>query len=782
MPAAPDAATNAAANTSDTTDSEPEVEIPIDDEIPELSEVIVITAQKREERLVDVPLAVTALSGATIEDNFVNSLESLPRLVPTLTFRKGTTTRNSALFLRGIGTISFSIAAEPSVATVIDGVVYARSGQAFSDMFDVERVEVLRGPQGTLFGKNASAGVINFVTRRPRGELEAEVTMEAFGDDEYRTRAMVSGPVAEGLRARLTGFYGYFDGHVENVYLDEQVNGYSRQGARGLFEWIPPLNAVDLMLTMIADYGRSEDDCCAELLGFGDGPLDPTVQEVLNPAALGGPEARIVDQNLRSRSEDETGGVSLQADLGALGHTFTSISAYREWDNIEIRDGDFLSAGAPYVRTADTPSPFELHDLGVQEFRQFSQELRIMSPAGRRLEYQAGLFYFRVESDRRFTRNDITCVDSSLSPDDTGVAPCLEGLSSFEFPSATATMGSQFDNYSVFGQGLFRITDALRVTGGLRFTRDELSYFHSRVNPTGVGGPGVRVGDFPGPELGMGSQYTGETSENGVTGRAVLQYQVYEDVSVFGSYARGYKGPAFNVFFNFSEQSSLPIAAETSDAFELGVKGTLPRLGLYASVTGFYQQFDNFQANNFVEFEGTIITALTNAGTVSTKGIEAEVSGSPTRDLQLSGSVAYVDAQIDKFNTDPTDPMSDDRAGEPLPLSPDWKLSIGANYRLPRDLLAKWNIGFGSQLSWQSSQYSDLGANSDLRIDSYALWDANLRFASKDDRLSLTFLVRNLLDEHFATLITPGGPGGSFRHQVPRDAHRYGGISLTARL
>lgn len=764
------------ANSSDSSD-EVSAGDGLDDEALDLegAEVIIVTSQKREERLVDVPLAVTALSGSAVEDSASNTVESLPRLIPTLTFRKGTTTRNSALFLRGVGTISFSIAAEPSVSTVVDGVVYSRSGQAFSDLYDIERIEVLRGPQGTLFGKNASAGVLNMISRRPKNTFEADITMAAFGDSEYRTSATMSGPIGKDVRGRFTGFYGYMDGYVDNVHLGEMVNGYQRQGGRGLLEWTPSFSPRPLLITVIGDYGRGEDDCCAELLSLPDEPgesVNVVLDQIGRDTGALGPDQLIVSQNLRSQTRDESAGLSVQANLEIGKHALTSITAYRGWSNTEIRDGDFLSGGASHVGV------FELHDTGVQSFGQFSQELRLTSPAGRRFEYQAGLFLFLLNSNRTFTRQDITCADSQLAPDATGLAPCEPGQATIAFPTATAIMSSDFDNYAAFGQGLVRLTDKLRFTGGLRLTRDTVGFQHRRFNPTGEAGPGVRDADFPGPD---GEFYTDSTSALGVSGRAVLQFDLKPDINIFSSYARGYKGPAYNVFFNFSENNSLPIDPETSNAVELGIKGALPGARLYFSATGFYQQFDNFQANNFIDLDGTIITTLTNAGTVSTKGVELELSAQPVTGLRLSGGLAYVDAQIDEFNVVDGAPDADTRVGEELPLSPDWKLSVGGDYRLPLGG-SPVSVTLGTQYAWQSEQYSNLGANPDLLIAGYGMWDARITLASKNERISLALIGRNLLDQHFSTLITPGGPAGTFRHQVPRDAHRFFGASLRGRL
>lgn len=750
----------------------------------EAVEEIVVTSQRRQERLVDVPLSVSAFSGDFLEQSFAFNLESLERLVPSLSFRKGTTTRNSALVLRGIGTISFSIAAEPSVSTVVDGVVMARSGQAFADMYDLERIEVLRGPQGTLFGKNASAGLINMTTRRPSDELEAEVELSAFEDDEYRARLSVAGALSDSMRVRITGFFGSFDGHIRNVFLRENVNGYSRQGVRGLFELTP---LEDLTLTFIADYGSAGDDCCAEVVGTP--PADPSspegfaVNDALANARPRGDEGRRVSQNLRTQNRDETYGFSLQADWALGDLTLTSITAFRRWDNTEIRDGDFLSVGASAVgsfnaNNAFVNAPFELHDRGVQEFRQFSQELRLASPAEQFIAYQGGLFFFRVESDRTFNRRDALCTASTLPVDGRGVQPCLEGASTFAFPEATAEFGSTFTNYAAFGQVTGNLGERVRVLAGARLTRDEVSFFHQRQNPSGLAGPGVRLGTFPPPELGRGDVYRDETDAWGVSARVVAQYRFLDSTQAFASYARGYKGPAFNVFFNFTENNGAPLDPETSDAFELGLKGSVIEDRVYFSLTGFYQLLDNFQANNFVELGGTTITTLDNAGEVFTRGFELETRARPVSNLELSGSVAFADARVDAFDAAEG---GTDRADEELPLSPDWMLTFTGDYRLPFEVLPFF-VDVGTQFSWRSEQFSDFGEDPALRIAPYGIWDATLRFTSSDQRVSVAMLVRNILDDSFASLITSPGPGRSTRFLIPREAQRYVGASLRVKL
>ena len=232
-------------------------------------EEIIVTAQKVEENVQDVPIAITAVSGDRLIQAGVISLENISTVVPSVTFRKGTTSANSAIVMRGVGTISFSVAAEPSVSTVVDGVVLSRSGQAFMDLVDLQRLEVLRGPQGTLFGRNASAGLVNIVSKGGTDTFEAEASADWFEGEEYRLRAAISGPLGENLSARLTGFYGSFDGNITNINggRNDKVNGYERYGVRGIMDYDDGGNTVRL----IADYYKADDDCCVDVTGASRG-------------------------------------------------------------------------------------------------------------------------------------------------------------------------------------------------------------------------------------------------------------------------------------------------------------------------------------------------------------------------------------------------------------------------------------------------------------------------------------------------------------------------------
>lgn len=431
-------------------------------ETAENSGEIIVTAQKRSERLQDVPLAVTVVSGDTLAATGKVSLEGAQYLVPTLNFLKSGTTLNQSLFLRGVGTANFSIAGEPSVSTVLDGVVYSRAGEAFSDLLDIERLEVLRGPQGTLFGKNASAGVINIVSKRPTREFSGYGELGFFTDTEYRARGVVNVPLAENVWSRLSGYYSNYDGNIRNVTRNTLVNGWEHYGGRLQIEAEP---TSDLSLMFIADYHRNNDDCCAEVIGTppiagATGLPTTNASTAALPTPLGD-ATRQVAQNLITATRETGYGFSLQADYTVAEHVVTSITSYRNWSNTEIRDGDWL------------PMAFigfnQLHDFGPQTGHTVTQEIRLTSPGKQFFDYVIGGFYSSAVSERTFTRDVVRCTAAVGAIIPAGsLTPCSSPLAApSTFPSGTATFGSTFDNIAFFGQGTLNIASWVRLIGGV---------------------------------------------------------------------------------------------------------------------------------------------------------------------------------------------------------------------------------------------------------------------------------------------------------------------------
>jgi iron complex outermembrane receptor protein len=744
-------------------------------------EEIIVTSQKVEENVQDVPIAITAVSGDRLTQAVVFSLENISTVIPSVTFRKGTTSANSAIVMRGVGTISFSVAAEPSVSTVVDGVVLSRSGQAFMDLVDLERLEVLRGPQGTLFGRNASAGLVNIVSKGGTDDLQAEASADWFEGEEYRLRAAISGPLGENLSARLTGFYGSFDGNITNINANASgarnntVNGYERYGVRGLVDFDNGPTKVRL----IADYYKADDDCCADVTGVSRGNAAQDAELGLPGGPAQGENQRFINHNFVTRTEDEQWSLTATGDFEISdSHTLSAVLGYRNWFNRELREGDFL----PRALTTQG----ELHDTGVVKTEQLSAEIRIASDQTKSFFYQAGVFAWQSDNTQDFTRNNVTCTTSTLPATPSGAVPCnLNDTVNTLFPTATSRSDVSSQNFAVFSQATYRFTDQLSLTGGLRYTWDDLEFTHvrapgvNRTNGLPATGPGVVANPAGGLITTPGGNGTntsaGSTTNGNLSGRAVIQYEPSEDVMLYGSYTRGYKGPAFNVFFNHTAPfNSQPIDEELSDSFEIGAKTQFLDNRVQLNVAAFSVKYDGFQANNFVVVNGATVSNLTNAGTVKSEGFEADLVVSAVDGLNLRASAAYADARVTEFNANPLTNAPDARNGTQLPLAPKFVYTLGGDYT--RDLGDTAVLYLNTDYRHTSTQFSDLGEAG--RIDPYGIWNASIGFSDMDDKYRLTFHVRNITDDSYVLLNVENGR----RLQIPRDADRYFGISLRARM
>lgn len=753
-----------------------------------LVEKITVTAQKRVEKLSEVPVAVSVLRSDQIDAAFANNVESLQSLVPSVSFRKGNTTRNSALTVRGIGTISFSIAAEPSISTVVDGVVLGRSGQAFVDLYDLERVEVLRGPQGTLFGKNASAGAVNITTKRPTDGFEGNLEVSLFQDDEYKIKAGVSGGLTDNAYGSITLLKSGFDGYIKNVFNNETTSGYDKEGIRAMLN-VEAGDETDLLF--IFENVESDDDCCADLELTPSG-RNPNSEAAPNSSGSGDfdLDQRLIDHDFETRTIDKTTSFSMQVDTIWGDHEFTSITAYRNWENTEFREGDFTSIAG------DSPEPvfgvpFQLHDIGPQEWRQTSQEFRLASPVGGAFDYQIGFFWWNQKSERNFTR-DASCQNNNgqfpaaiatyLSdvvgidnPTDEQVNQFIEdeGLTcgANDIVSATAFMETEFDNWALFADTKYHVSDDLRLLFGIRYTDDEVSFSHNRRSNDQYSRTGVGVRAF-------GTDFAGETDESNVSIKAGVQYDLNDNSMTYFTYSQGYKGPAFNVFYNMSEKDTLPISDETSDAFELGYKYASNDFIFNAAV--FRTEIDGFQANNPELLDGVFITRLTNAGSVVTEGFEFDFIWQATDNLNLYGGLASVDAEVDEFRCPVGLDTCDGSSGADLPFSPDLKYSLAGDYT--------WELDNMEVILNASYVYTDeiyaggpggtADNNPELLLPDYAILNASLAFSFDDDAYRVSIIGKNLTDEQYVTTYS----GDGFRYQIPRDADRYFGVQFRARF
>lgn len=330
-------------------------------------ETVTITATKRVQPLQSTPIAISVISGGVLEEANLNNLGAIQAQIPAVTFRANASSKDTSLFIRGVGTISTSPGVEPTVATVIDGVVTGRPGQAMLDLVDVERIEVLRGPQGTLFGRNASAGVINIVTKSPSKALTGYADLSVFQGSEHRVRLGVAGG-NDLVRGSLAVMNAQWDGLITNVFDGSTTGGYKRDGVRARVDVTP---SKDLKIALIADNSNGTDHTPGGVPVSTDVRAYPSLVVTQNPlfgAAVApvAPSAtnRQINNNLNTTVTDKNKGLSAQVDYTFAGLQFTSITAYRTWKNVANPDGDRLSSV--------TRNFAQSHDLGILDFKQLT--------------------------------------------------------------------------------------------------------------------------------------------------------------------------------------------------------------------------------------------------------------------------------------------------------------------------------------------------------------------------------------------------------------------------
>ena len=497
------------------------------------------------------------------------------------------------------------------------------------------------------------------------------------------------------------------------------------------------------------------DNASADIVGYAT-PGNAIIAQ-LSPVVTG-PENRTISNDQAPATKDTNWGVSASIDYKIADFTLTSITAYRGWGNTELRDGDYTSILGHVVNNGNAS-----RDFGVLDFNQISQEVRLASPTGQFLEYVVGGYYYHTDQDNYFNRYTTRCTATTLAAGACGPTSTYSVIA-----NGTANFNTQLTNYAAFGQATLNFSDKLRGIVGIRSSHDEVKYDFARVSVT----PTV---DAPGVRANFASK--GKVSKQGTSGRIGLQYDLSDTITTYANYARGYKGPAVNVFFNMRAFDTLPLDPETSDAFEIGAKTKLFENRLVLNVAAFDSKYKGFQTTSFDTVAGTIVSRLINAGDVSTKGLEFDFNARPTPQLTLSGGGAFTEAKIDKFTCPVGSPAScAAHDGRPLPYAPKVKLSGSADYQLATPSLP-FDIGLNTGYSWQSETQYDIDQSPLAIQKAYGIWDASISLLDRKDRYRVSLVGKNLTDQYYTSIKIPGG---FVRQQVPRDAERYFGLTLRA--
>ena len=682
-------------------------------------EEVIVTAQKREQNLQDIPIAVTAFSAADIERQNFSNIAQLANFTPNVIFDTTTSisglSSGAAVFIRGIGQIDFGLTTDPGVGTYVDGVYMSRSVGGVLDTLDVERIEILRGPQGTLFGRNTMGGAVNITSQRPGREFGglAELTLGEF--DRIDARAAVDLPLGDALGLRLSASSKQREGYVDRLLVGDTLGDENRQAFRASLLWTPT-DRFEVYAT--ADYAQIDENSAGSVLagitqagnvivynlfdapnnrvpGFGDGiPYDE----------------RFITHNPDTTYADGPTGTDL--DIGGAALTLVwsldaleikSIAAWRTTSGEFFRDPD----NSPLVIT-HTSNPDYDHEQFTQEFT-FTGELR-------RLEYVAGLFYLTEEG-----------TDNVFVP----LAPSLGFITNL----------ADIDNESVaaYGQATWHLNDRWRLTGGLRYTEDDKSFTPFQRILFGAAGPA------PGVSVPLIPDDTVDARFDQTTGRLAVEFEPYDTTLYYASFTQGFKSGGFNFRYVVPRTEALAFDPETVDSYEAGFKwqGADDRVRLNANV--FFMDYQDIQVQVF-EVGGGPLTQ--NAGTAEIRGAELELVALPTPQLNLTLALGYADAEYTDLNPPTTDLAASLTLDARLPNTPEWTASASAEYTVP----IPWgSLAFRVDYSHTDDLYNDAQNSPFLFQEAYDLWNTAIRYTSPADTWEVSLFGTNLGDERYIT-------------------------------
>ncbi|MBB6228992.1 outer membrane receptor protein involved in Fe transport [Polymorphobacter multimanifer] len=796
-------------------------------EIDENEGLIIVTASKRAATLQDTPISVSVTTGAQIEQAQVRDLLDLQTLVPSLRVSQLQSSANTNFIIRGFGNGANNPGIEPSVGVFIDGVYRSRSAAQIGDLPNIERVEVLRGPQSTLFGKNASAGIISIVTREPQFEFGGNAELSYGNFNAIIARADITGPISENIAFSIGGNINKRDGFITDLASGSEFNERDRWGVRSslLFQ-----ASDDFKIRFIGDYDKIDENCCA-VVNIVDGPTGGAVRALGGRIDSANPLALTSTTNFDSENEIENYGLSGQADLAVGAFDLTLIGAYRAVRSFTNQDSDFTSADLIGRNSAET-------DIDT-----YTAEARIASNFDGFFNFLLGAYYFHENIEfspqlslGRDFRNYASLLAGNIpagGPLPAGPAyTLLERIGVAPVGSLGGAGQGVFENYdyrnraiSAFGQADFSLTDQLTLTAGFNYTRDRKNVVtdvrstdvFSSLDLVAIGTllgvpPSLAANPAVNPLLGLqalqflpqflnfpNAVEDGRTRDNDLSYTLRLAYKFNDNISGYATYATGFKASSFNLSrdsrptrANFIPGSpvtnppSSPVRAaglavpnltsgtrfagpEDAEVYELGLKGQFDGFGFNLAV--FQQALKGFQGNIFT---GTGFV-LANAEKQSTFGFELDTSFTPIRALNITASLTYLNPTFDSFTggsalnptfgTVPTDLSGQRPAG-----IPEFSLSVGGNYTA--NLSDTTRLIFHADYQHESNVPIAQGSNISREVESL---NASVTLALGGG-FEVSAWGRNLTDAAYITTIFPSvaqaGSLSGYRNQ-PRT---YGGL------
>ena len=745
-----------------------------------LTEGVVVTARRVEEAAQDVPIPLSVVDRNLVENAGAFNVNRLKELIPTVQFYS-TNPRNSAINIRGLGA-PFGLTndgLEPGVGLYIDGVFHARPASATLDFLDVERVEVLRGPQGTLFGKNTTAGAINVTTRKPSFTRGADFELNVGDAGFVQAKASATTPLGRAVAVRLSFSGTQRDGTVDNIRTGNDVNDLDNAGIRGQVLIAPSAKIAILWTT---DYSRQRPEGYTQVVAGVAPTLRPANRQYPQIAADLGYSApatsafdRVTDVDSPLRSFQDLGGSSVNVDWKIGRGVLTSTTAWRYWNWNPSNDRDFI--GLPVTTISAAPS----------RQRQWSEEIRYASTISPRVSFVTGGFVFHqtIDSEPSFKQEQGSAAARFLlAPTALAATPGL--LDGYGFDQYVAYGNT---SAAIFGQVDVAVTDRLRIYPGLRFNYDQKDVdFDQQVYG------GLQTTDPALLALKLSvlapQAYRADVDDTNLSGQLSASYRVSDRVNVYATYATGFKSVGLNLNGVPTDAANRPVisaaAVKPEDVrnIEVGVK-TGPFRGVTANLTAYDTEIEDFQTQVTNASVGVLRGYLANAEKVRVRGAEIDAHARVHSSLSVYGAAAYTDGTYVSFPDAPPPledtggPAAKDISGSLLPGISKWALSIGGEYARPRSVFGQSGFVFGAiDTSYRSSFSSSPSYSRYLVVDGYALLNARVGFRTSDG-WAVFLWSRNLLDRNYFELLTAApGNTGLFVGQ-PGDGRTIG---LTLRL
>ncbi|MEM6582931.1 MAG: TonB-dependent receptor, partial [Pseudomonadota bacterium] len=689
-------------------------------------EEIIVTASKRPVNLQDVPITVTAFSDQVIQEAGINDATDLAILTPALTITVNTQPFTAAFRIRGIGTSQSDIALEPSVGIFVDDVYLNRSGLGMSDLTDIERIEILHGPQGTLYGKNTNAGAISIFTKLPNlEEFEGYVQTDIGNYDLRKITAAVSGPVSDTLGYRISGTYHERDGYYENAAGDDP-NSADDWNVIAKVLWQPTSE-----LSFLLKGSRLERDtqCCA-----ADAVQSQSVNDELAarglPADDNDPFDYDIAVDVANEFEQEADSLSLLIDYELSFGSFKSITAWGQSDGSTTYDVDrSLLDVMSYVDAVSSGSAW-------------SQEFRFSSEWGENLDYQLGLFYYESRTKGNdgdafvFLGEDVVLLGEQQEDFLDPLPPGTPNVAFVAQPgdSLRARTILETENYAVFGQSTYHISDVWRVTGGLRWTYEEkYADLLVAIDSTALSGQLFGSSFLTTVSTPIDDDFTRDTDD--INWLLSTSYDLREDTMVFASVATGSKSGGFNTVNGTPEQREFD--DEGTISYELGIKSTAldARLRLNASL--FYTEIDDYQFQE--QIESGVGTIVSNEAGVEVSGLDMDVQALPLPNLTLTAGLLY----LHKYEI--TDGPN---KGENLRFTPEYSGNLSATWVFP---LADGGIFLRADYSYMDDHVTASGIDFSER-DIQDRNEVNARVGWRNEQWNLALWGKNLTNNEYAGL------------------------------